>query len=84
MSNAKKLKNTNIFINEDLTYLNQTVLASLRLKAKDRVAKCWSFKGKLYVKYKNDVTEQVKYENFATWLAKDWPKSTDEANENDE
>ena len=82
MSNAKKLKNTNIFINEDLTYLNQTVLASLRLKAKDRVAKCWSFEGKIYVKYKNDVTEQVKYKNYATWLALDWPKSTAEMNEN--
>ena len=69
-----------MFINEDFTYLNQTVLASLRLKSKYRVAKCWSFEGNIYVKYKNDVTEQVKYKTYATWLAMDWPTTADEKN----
>ena len=37
MREAKRLKNTNIYINEDLTFLNQSVLASLRLKGRDKI-----------------------------------------------
>ena len=69
MREAKRLKNTNIYINEDLTFVNQTVLASLRIKGKDKIDKCWSFEGKIYAKYKNDVTKQIKYKDYAAWLA---------------
>ena len=76
LRNAHKLKNTSLSINEDLTYINQSVLASLRLKpkGKDTIEKSWSVEGKLFAKYKNNVVKQVKYEDYAEWLALPWPK----------
>ncbi|KAH3856517.1 hypothetical protein DPMN_099107 [Dreissena polymorpha] len=43
-------RRNSIYINEDLTKTNATVLAFPRLK--DRVGKAWCFEGKMFVKYK--------------------------------
>ena len=72
MRSAKHLKNTPISVNEDSTQLNQKVLSSIRLNAKHEVAKGWSNEGKLFVKYKTDKIERVKYSDYSKWLAL-WP-----------
>ena len=76
LRNAHKLKNTSLSINEDLTKINQSVLASLRVKTKgkDTIEKSWSVEGKIYAKYKNNVVKPVKYEEYAKWLAYPWPE----------
>lgn len=75
---------TGIYINEDLTPLNNEVLSSLRLKAKDRIAGCWSVQGKIYAKFITEKgqngepdkynTERIRYKDFNTWLKLPWPK----------
>ena len=77
MKNAKMLRGTGIYINEDLTKLNAKVLTAVRVKDKDNVARAWSFQGKLFLKYVTDQIEEVKYKDFAYWLNKDWPKDTE-------
>ena len=74
MKNAKMLKGTGIYVNEDLTKLNAKVLTAMRLKDKDNIARAWSFQGKLFLKDKTDHIEEVKYKDFSYWLKKDWPK----------
>ena len=69
MRNAKLLKDTGIFLNEDLTKLNAEVLASARLKAPEMVERAWAFEGKLYVRYKGkDRADRIEYEQFQMWL----------------
>lgn len=74
MRNANKLKNSSISINEDLTQLNQKVLASLRIKGKATVVKSWSYEGKLFAKFENNVVKQLEYKDYAEWLSLPWPK----------
>ena len=74
MMNTKHLRGTKLSMNEDLTRLNQQVLSSMRLKAKDKVVKAWSFEGKLYLKDKKDKTEMIPYSKYQAWLDLPWPK----------
>ena len=50
----KVMKGTDIFISEDLTPLNQQVLACIRKKLPDEVDQAWSKSGRLYYKLKSD------------------------------
>ena len=52
MRNAKLLKGSGIFLNEDLTKLNAEVLASVRVKDPETVERAWSFDGKLYARFR--------------------------------
>ncbi|XP_052249726.1 low affinity immunoglobulin epsilon Fc receptor-like [Dreissena polymorpha] len=71
MKRANRLKNTGIFINEDLTKMNVEVLASLRLKEPELVEKAWSRDGKLFVRYRGqDRNELVTFDKYKLWLAK--------------
>ena len=73
-ANAKQLKISGVYLNEDLTRLNLKVLSSMRLKDPGNVEKSWSIDGKLYIKWKaGGKTELVKYANFNTWLSLPWP-----------
>jgi len=79
MSNAKKLKETNFFINEDLTRLNHEVLMSVRLKATNRVDRAWSLGGRIYAVYKGAQgvimpRVLIPYQEFDEWLGLPWPK----------
>ncbi|KAH3779910.1 hypothetical protein DPMN_157719, partial [Dreissena polymorpha] len=77
IKSAKLLKGTGIFIYEDLTNINAEVLASLRLKEPELVEKAWSRDGKLFVCYKGqERNEQVTYDKYKFWLAKQWPTKT--------
>lgn len=43
-----------IFMNKNLTPMNNRVLASLRLIVSDRILKCWSFDGKMFARCKRE------------------------------
>ena len=73
MMNTKHLRGTKLSVNEDLTWLNQQVLSSMRLNAKDKVVKAWSFEGKLYLKDKKDKTEMIPFSKYQSWIDL-WPK----------
>ncbi|KAH3768453.1 hypothetical protein DPMN_169666 [Dreissena polymorpha] len=76
MRNAKLLKGSGIFLNEDLTKLNAEVLASVRHKDPETVERAWSFDGKLYARFRGkERSEIIDYEHFPTWLNKPWPKA---------
>jgi regulator of replication initiation timing len=83
MSQTKKLKDTGIYINHDLTKLNNEVLASLRLKDKKRVEKCWFYEGKIFAAFKNElspemepITRQILFKEYNYWLELPWPEKT--------
>lgn len=73
LNNKKSLKGTGIFINEDLTKVNQLALACVRKKCPDEVKGAWSHNGK--IKYKNSVgnIHTLRYSEFQTWFDMPWP-----------
>ncbi|KAH3859130.1 hypothetical protein DPMN_101846 [Dreissena polymorpha] len=76
MRNAKLLKGSGIFLNEDLKKLNAEVLTSVRLKDPENVERAWSFDGKLYARCRGkDRSDRIDYEHFQTWLNKPWPQT---------
>ena len=75
MKKSKDLKKRSIFVNEDLTRLNQQVLASLRLKGNGEIEKCWSREGRLFAIYRGMTHPiEVKFKDYSTWIEKPWPK----------
>ena len=71
----KHLKNTGITIFEDLTQLNNEVLASTKKKLPDTIEKSWYSNGNIYIKRKAESkVERVQFKDFDYWLKLDWPK----------
>lgn len=78
-----------VYINDDLTPLNNRVLASVRRKAPGRVLQSWSYEGKLFARYKGESTRfttrdgaeedtsfvrQILYKDYNSWLNLPWPE----------
>ena len=62
---------------EDLTPINNEVLASTRKKRPDDVDQSWVSNGKIFVKWKLDgKIEHLEYKHYQGWLDLDWPKNT--------
>ena len=75
MSIKKKLKGSGISIFDDLTPINNEVLASTRKKLPEKIDQSWFAYGKLFVKWKEDSRiEEIKYKNFEYWQKLPWPK----------
>ena len=74
MRNKRKLAGTGVFINEDLTHLNQEVLMSVKKKMKEEVKEAWSHNGKLLYKNMTDNIHVVHYCDYQHWLEMPWPK----------
>lgn len=77
LRNKKLFKGTDIFINEDLTKINQHVLACVRKKMADEVAMAWSKGGRLFYKNKTDAVIEVKYSDYQQWVDLPWPENED-------
>lgn len=73
MRDKKGLKGENIFINDDLTRLNQEVFNSVRIKKKDIVASAWTFQGNIRYKDFNNHVQTIHFSNFKYWLDLPWP-----------
>ena len=70
----KELKTADVYINEDLTKLNQDVLTSVRVKRKDIIEQAWTFEGRVYAKWKDGETRQIQFAEYETWTNRPWPE----------
>lgn len=87
MKKTSALKGTGIFINHDLTKLNNEVLSSLRLKDKTRIERCWFHEGKIFAAFKDtanpeaeSITRQILFKEFQHWIDLPWPEKTETLN----
>jgi len=67
----KSFKGQKIFINEDLTRLNQSVLTSTRTTMPVEET-AWSWDGKLYHKTASGQINLVTFDSYGTWLGPDF------------
>ena len=75
MRSRRVFKGSNIFLNEDMTKINNKVLACLRKKMPSAVEQAWIHKGSLFYKSKSNTVHPVPYQEFQYWLDLDWPKA---------
>jgi hypothetical protein len=72
-----KLCQYSIYINDDLTKINQEVLSTVRLKDRNSVKKEWSHEGRIYVIYnqegQDDPPAELQYRQYQYWLDLPWP-----------
>ena len=64
-----------MFGNEDLTRMNQHVLACVRKKMPDEVDKVWTRNGRIFYKSKANHIHELKYKNYQEWIDLLWPES---------
>ena len=75
LNKRRMLKGKGIAIYEDLTQLNNVVLASTRKKMPDVVDQSWFRNGCIYVKAKADGTvKQLEFNDYQGWLDLKWPE----------
>ena len=73
MKNRRCLKGSGIFVNDDLTKLNQAVLMSIKRKLnQERNETAWSWEGKLYVKTASGTITQVRFDEYSKWTGPEW------------
>ena len=73
LRNRKLFKGTDIFVNEDLTQINQNVLACVRKKMADEVKQSWSINGHIFYESQTGEKIEVKYCDFQEWVDLPWP-----------
>ena len=73
LKSRKLFKGTDIYVNEDLTQLNQLVLACVRRKMSDEVKKSWSRNGRIFYENKTGDMIEVKFPEFQDWIDLPWP-----------
>ena len=73
LRNRKLFKGTDIFVNEDLTQINQNVLACVRRKMPDEVKQSWSINGHIFYESHTGEKLEVKYSDFQEWIDLPWP-----------
>ena len=73
LRNRKLFKGTDIFVNEDLTQINQNVLACVRRKMPDEVKQSWSINGRIFYESHTGEKLEVKYSDFQEWIDLPWP-----------
>ncbi len=71
----KALKGTGIFINEDLTQLNQQVFMSVKKKLPGEVSSVFSRNGVIKYVTRNNEVKPVLYQDYQRWLDLPWPNS---------
>ncbi|XP_052791917.1 girdin-like [Mya arenaria] len=74
MMNRRVFKGTQIFINEDLTKLNQHVLGSIRKSIPESEA-VWTWGGSIFHKSSSGKIQPVPFTSYKEWLGVDWDKS---------
>ena len=73
LRNRKLFKGSDIYINEDLTRLNQLVLSCVRKKMPDEVDKVWTRNGRISYKNKAKHVHDVKFSDYQDWIDLEWP-----------
>lgn len=85
LKRRKMLKGSSIYVNEDLTRVNQEVLSCVRKKQRDEISSVWSRDGKIFYKNKMGSIHKVHFRDYSHWLGLPWPvneeqETTDEKN----
>ena len=75
LAKRKMLINSGIAIFEDMSRLNGEILASARKKLPEKVDQAWFTNGQIFVKWKSNEIERIKFKDFNYWLKLDWPKN---------
>ena len=73
LRSRKLFKGTDIYVNEDLTKVNQLVLSCVRKKMKDEVETAWTKNGRIMYKNKTGAIVEVLYSEFQEWIDLPWP-----------
>ena len=73
MRQKKILRQRKIFVNEDLTRLNQQVFTAIRLRCQDEVKSVWTRNGRIMIRRYNDSISPVDFEFYHQWLELPWP-----------
>ena len=73
IGHARALRKQRIYINEDLTKLNQQVFTAIRLKGKDEVKSVWTRNGQILLRRYDGSVARVGYEVYDQWLNLPWP-----------
>ena len=76
LRNRKLFKGTDIYVNEDLTKINQLVLSCVRKKMSDEVEKAWSKNGRIMYENKTGEIVEVVYSEFQEWIDLPWPAAS--------
>lgn len=72
LRNRKYLKGSNIFVNEDLTRLNNRVLMTIKKGNPNKIQNAWTKDGKIFYKnFQGDVI-YVPYQEYHEWLNVSW------------
>ena len=74
LRNRKLFKGTDMFVNEDLTQINQNVLACVRKKMPDEVKQSWSINGRIFYESHAGDKIEVKYCDFQERVDWPWPE----------
>ena len=82
LSRKKLFRGRGMSVFEDLTQLNNKILASTRKKLPGEVDQSWSTNGNIFIKWKsNGKIEKLEFKKFQYWLDLDWPKKTTASHE---
>jgi hypothetical protein len=76
LKNRKLLKGSGIYVNEDLTRLNQHVFTCIRKKLSDEVEGVWTRNGNIFYKNKMGSVHRVHSDEYQTWIDLPWPTVT--------
>ena len=76
LRNRKLFKGTDLYVNEDLTNINQLVLSCVRKKMSDEVEKAWSKNGRIMYENKTGEIVEVVYSEFQEWIDLPWPAAS--------
>lgn len=74
LKNKKQLKGSGVFINEDLTQLNQHVFSCVRRKQPDEIESAWTINGTIFYKNKTGNVHRVNFKDFEHWIDLPWPE----------
>ena len=69
MGLRKFLRQRNIFVNEDLTSLNQEVFTPIRLRGEEEVRSVWTKNGRIMIRRYDDSISPVDFKYYNQWLA---------------
>ncbi|WAR20677.1 hypothetical protein MAR_014651 [Mya arenaria] len=74
MRNKTKLRQSKIFVNVDLTRLNQQVFTAIRLKVQDEVKSVCTRNGRIILRRYDDNIAYAEYKDYKARLELPWPQ----------
>lgn len=76
LQRRKELQGTDLYINEDLTRINLSVLGTIKKKLHNG-ERLWTREGKLYLRNNNNFIRQIPFSEFKNWVGTEWESIID-------